>query len=76
MHRPNALLRLFLHTTFKAIHTFLPLLKLFTLRRYIHRITSIYKDDSIEDTSSIATKAMQKEVIGSIEVYAQDVDFE
>jgi hypothetical protein len=38
-------------------------------------ISSIYRDDSLDDTATIIEK-IQQEVIGGIEVYTQDGDFE
>jgi hypothetical protein len=48
-------------------------------RGYMSGIVSVYKDDCIDNASTIASSALQKEpkeVIGSIEVYTQDADFE
>jgi hypothetical protein len=45
-------------------------------RGYISGITSVYKDDCMDNASTIASSAIQKEVIGGIEVHTQDVEFE
>jgi hypothetical protein len=45
-------------------------------RGYMYGIASIYKDDCIEDASSMAVRALQNEVIGGIEVHTQDAEFE
>ena len=39
-------------------------------------ISSVYKDDSLEDTTTIVGKIIQRQVIHSIEVYTQDAEFE
>ena len=39
-------------------------------------ISSVYQTDSIEDATVIAAATMQRQVIGGIEVYTQDADFE
>jgi len=44
-------------------------------------ITSVYKEDSIEDAAEIAAKAMQQgieriSVIDGVEVFTQDADFD
>ena len=44
-------------------------------RGYMRGISSIYRDDSLDDTAMVIEK-IQQEVIGGIEVYTQDGDFE
>jgi hypothetical protein len=39
-------------------------------------ISSVYKDDSIEDSAVLAAIAMKGTVIGGIEVSSQDAKFE
>ena len=42
-------------------------------------MTSIYKDDSIEDAATIAAKAIQEEkicMIDGVEVFTQDAEFD
>ena len=45
-------------------------------RAYMQGISSVYQTDSTEDATTITAATMQKEVIGGIEVYTQDADFE
>jgi hypothetical protein len=45
-------------------------------RGYMSGISSVYKDGSIEDASTVAALVIQKEVIGGIEVHTQDAEFE
>jgi hypothetical protein len=39
-------------------------------------ISSVYQTDSTEDATTIAVITMQREVIGGVEVYTQDAEFE
>jgi hypothetical protein len=39
-------------------------------------IASVYQDDHIDDTATIAANAMKRSTIGSIEVCTQDAEFE
>jgi hypothetical protein len=39
------------------------------------RIASVYQDDHINNTATIAANAMKRSIIGSIEVYTQDTEF-
>jgi len=48
-------------------------------RGYMNGITSVYKDDSIEDPATIAAKAIQEEricIIDGVEVFSQDAEFD
>ena len=48
-------------------------------RGYMCGMTSIYKDDSIEDAATIAAKAIQEEkicMIDGVEVFTQDAEFD
>ena len=45
-------------------------------RAYMQGISSVYQTDSIKDATVIAAATMQRQVIGGIEVYTQDADFE
>ena len=45
-------------------------------RAYMQGIASVYQTDSTEDATIIAAATMQREVIGGVEVYTQDADFE
>ena len=45
-------------------------------RAYLQGISLVYQSDSIEDATTIAATLMQREVIGGVEVYTQDADFE
>ena len=45
-------------------------------RGYICGISSIYKDNCIEDAATVATNIMNRDTIGSIEVYTQDTEFD
>jgi len=38
-------------------------------------ISSVYKDDSL-DASTIAGNILQREIIGGVEVWSQDADFD
>jgi hypothetical protein len=39
-------------------------------------ISSIYKDDCIEDSATVAATAMKRDIIRSIEVFSQDAELE
>ena len=45
-------------------------------RGYICGISSIYKDNCIEDAATVAANAMNRDMISSIEVYTQDAEFD
>ena len=38
--------------------------------------SSVYQTDSTEDATTVAVVTIQTEVIGGVEVYTQDADFE
>ena len=39
-------------------------------------IASVYRDDCIEDVAIIAATAVRRDIIGGVEVYTQDAEFE
>jgi hypothetical protein len=45
-------------------------------RGYMSGISSIYKDDCIEDSATVAVTAMKRDIIRSIEVFSQDAELE
>ena len=44
--------------------------------RYMYGISSIYKDNCVEDAAMIAANAMKRDIIDGIECYTQDAEFD
>ena len=45
-------------------------------RAYMQGMSSVYRTDSIVDATTVAEGAMRRDVIGGIDVYTQDAEFE